>query len=299
MKKRLITSLFIVLATVLAIFSKLLPYDIGTYIFDIFILFIVIVAGFEMAKIMQASGRKVNNLLTTMYGVFNYAILLISLHLRAEFTFIVLYQLVGVAVYFVITLITELVKDSKQPFSQHLATSANTMLACMYPSFWFCLMLNINHVDLYAGQFMSLILIILVVAVTQLTDTLAYLVGSRIKGPKLAPKISPNKTISGAIGGLLGGIAGAMILFAIAINIPALNAVLSLHGLAWWHFLLIGFFGSVIGQIGDLFESKLKRKANIKDSGNIFPGHGGMLDRIDAMIFVAIFVFVCLMIILL
>jgi len=65
----------------------------------------------------------------------------------------------------------------------------------------------------------------------------------------------------------------------------------------WWHFAIIGFLGSVFGQIGDLFESKLKRLANVKDSGNIFPGHGGMMDRVDAMLLVTAVVFVSLILI--
>ena len=63
--------------------------------------------------------------------------------------------------------------------------------------------------------------------------------------------------------------------------------------------MLIGMFGSVFGQMGDLFESKLKRNAGIKDSGSIFPGHGGMLDRIDAMIFISTFVYIVIFFILL
>ena len=162
----------------------------------------------------------------------------------------------------------------------------------MYPGFWFCLFLNINHIDIFIGKYLSLILIILIVAITMLTDTFAYLVGSKLRGPKLAPSISPNKTISGAVGGLIGGMAGAMILYWVVTLIPALNSVIEMQGIVWWHFLIVGLIGSVLGQIGDLFESKIKRVANIKDSGNIFPGHGGMLDRIDAMIFVIIFVFI-------
>lgn len=299
MKKRAITSLFIVLVTVLAIASKLLPHNIGTYIFDIFVLTITIVAGYEMTKIMQGCGRKVNNFLTTMFCVFNYIILLISVLNHVEFTIIVLYQMVGVFAYLLIALLVEFLRDRKQDFKQILFTAVNTIIACIYPSFWFGLMLNINHVDAYAGQFLSFIFIIMIICVTMLTDTMAYLIGSKIRGPKLAPAISPNKTISGAVGGLLGGALGAMILFFIVRAIPALNAVITLHNLCWYHFLIIGVLGSVIGQVGDLFESKLKRTANMKDSGNLFPGHGGMLDRIDAMIFVTIFVFVCLMIILL
>ena len=62
--------------------------------------------------------------------------------------------------------------------------------------------------------------------------------------------------------------------------------------------MLIGFFGSVVGQAGDLFESKLKRTAGVKDSGNLFPGHGGMLDRFDAMIFVTTFMTIVISLIL-
>ena len=155
----------------------------------------------------------------------------------------------------------------------------------MYPCLLFSLYLNINHIDGVSAQHFSTILIILVIAITFLTDTFAYLVGRTFKGPKLAPKISPGKTISGSIGGLLGGIAGAMLVFWLA-HAPIFSTILSMYNLAWWHFLIIGLVASVFGQMGDLFESKIKRTSNVKDSGNIFPGHGGMLDRIDAMIFV-------------
>ena len=146
---------------------------------------------------------------------------------------------------------------------------------------------------MYAGvKYFSLVFIIMIFAITWLTDTFAYLVGRTLKGPKLAPKISPNKTISGAIGGLLGGTVGAMSVFTLVYNVSSLTTILSMFDLTWWHFLLIGVFGSVFGQMGDLFESKLKRNAGVKDSGNIFHGHGGMLDRIDAMIFISTFVYI-------
>ena len=172
------------------------------------------------------------------------------------------------------------------------------MIVCIYPGFLFCLMLLINHIDAYTGIVnLSMAFIIMIFAITYLTDTFAYLVGRTFKGPKLAPKISPNKTISGAVGGLLGGIAGSILVYLIIYNVNSWSVVLTQYSLAWWHFLIIGAVASVLGQCGDLFESKLKRIANIKDSGSIFPGHGGMLDRIDAMTFVTAFVFVSLIII--
>lgn len=300
MKQRFITSIFIVLVSVLAVLSKLLPYQIGDYIFDIFILGVTMVAGFEICNMMEHNNKRVNKLMASMYGIVNYFVLLICLK-RVDFYAIILIEVGVLAVYWIIALLIEFFKDRTIPAKQHLITSLNTLLACLYPSFFFCLLLNFNHADeFYAGvKYFSLVFIIMIFSITWLTDTFAYLVGRTLKGPKLAPKISPNKTISGAIGGLSGGMGGAMLVYLLAYNINAFSTILSMFNLTWWHFLLIGLFGSISGQIGDLFESKLKRNAGVKDSGNIFPGHGGMLDRIDAMIFISTFVYLVIFFILL
>ncbi len=297
MKQRIKTGLFIFLATALAILSKLLPLDIGTYIFDIFIVIIAVIASFEISNIMDKMERPTNKMIVCMYPLVYYILLLISLNNNLDFSMITVVQLIGIVVYFLFATLVEAVKSKSKDFRKNVNVGLNTIIACMYPGFWFCLFLNINHVDIFGGQYFSLIFIILIVAITMITDTMAYFVGSRLKGPKLAPSISPNKTISGAVGGLIGGIIGAMLVYLVVRLIPGLNAVLTLHNIAWWHFLILGLFGSVVGQIGDLFESKLKRNASVKDSGDIFPGHGGMLDRIDAMIFVAIFVFLYIVLI--
>ena len=291
MKQRAITSIYIVLVSVLAILSKLLPHSIGDYIFDIFILGVTIVAGFEICNILQANKRKVNKFMASMYCIVNYVVLLLCLG-KVDFYTILFIQVAVLFVYWLLALLVEFFKDKTTPAKQHLITSSNTILACIYPSFFFCLLLNFNHADaVYAGiKYFSFVFIVMIFAITWLTDTFAYLVGRTLTGPKLAPKISPNKTISGAIGGLLGGIVGAMLVYALVYNVSALSEILS--RLSWWNFLLIGAIGSAFGQMGDLFESKLKRNAGVKDSGNIFPGHGGMLDRIDAMIFISTFVYI-------
>lgn len=299
MKQRAKTSVFIILVTLLAIICKLLPHTIGDYIFDIFVLVIVIVAGYEMSGMMEKTGKTVNKFLATMYGVVNYAVTLISINNGIKFTVIVLVQLLTLIGYFAVILLTEMIMAKNMEWKTHSLTALNTILVCIYPTFIFCLMLNINHADIYAGvKNFSLVFILMVFIITMLTDTFAYLIGSKLKGPKLAPSISPNKTISGAIGGLIGGMVGAMLVFALVYNVPSLATILSMYALKWWHFLLIGLFASIIGQAGDLFESKLKRTAEVKDSGNIFPGHGGMLDRYDAMIFVATIIFLVVSIIL-
>jgi phosphatidate cytidylyltransferase len=107
-----------------------------------------------------------------------------------------------------------------------------------------------------------------------LTDTGALISGSLLKGPKLWPSVSPNKTWAGAIGGGIAGTVATAILFLFLRANP-------------WVGALLGFFVSIVGQFGDLFESFLKRKVGRKNSGSLIPGHGGVLDRIDSMLFVA------------
>jgi phosphatidate cytidylyltransferase len=122
--------------------------------------------------------------------------------------------------------------------------------------------------DLPNGLELVLWLVLVVVA----TDVFAYLVGRSIGGAKLAPRISPGKTWSG----LAGGMTGAAALGALA------------AGLAGWPPLQGGLFGAllaVIAQLGDLFESFVKRRAGVKDSGHLIPGHGGVLDRLDGYLF--------------
>lgn len=289
MKKRFITSIFIVLASVLAILSKLLPQNIGVYIFDIFVIFICYVANIEVINMMTQRGKQVNKMFSTFYIVLNYIILLIC-DAKLAMGYIILIQIGALLLYAFIACLVEYCANKQDGFKSAFKTAINTLLSCIYPTFLLALMLQINHADAYTQvKYFSLIFIVLVFAITMLTDTFAYLIGSAFKGPKLAPKISPNKTISGSIGGLLGGVIGAVLVFVI-VRCTGLKTLLSTYNLAWWHFVLIGFVGSAVGQLGDLFESALKRKADVKDSGNIFPGHGGMLDRVDAMTFVAAFV---------
>lgn len=108
------------------------------------------------------------------------------------------------------------------------------------------------------------------------TDIGAYFAGRAIGGPKLAPAISPNKTISGAVGGVISAMIGAGLV----------TMVFGVKNLTIY--LLLAAFLSVISQAGDLYESWIKRRAGVKDSGSIIPGHGGAMDRVDGLVFAAI-----------
>ncbi|CAK7191886.1 hypothetical protein COMNV_00066 [Commensalibacter sp. Nvir] len=119
-----------------------------------------------------------------------------------------------------------------------------------------------------------------VVLVVVVSDSCAYMVGKMIGGRKLIPSVSPGKTWSGAIGGLIGsGIVGGYYIFSYCSN----DIRAFIGG------FLLSILVSSISQIGDLAESKLKRYAGVKDSGMLIPGHGGVLDRFDALVFASIF----------
>ncbi len=150
-----------------------------------------------------------------------------------------------------------------------------------YPTGLLIPMLQVNMLEKNA-----LVALMLIFLISPCSDVMAYVVGSLIKGPKLCEKLSPKKTVSGAIGGLLGGTAAAVFLwifYAKGKVVENLTAELIL-------FILLGLFGSMFTELGDLIEGAVKRKFGIKDMGNLLPGHGGILDRIDGNMICAAFI---------
>ena len=151
-----------------------------------------------------------------------------------------------------------------------IADMAVTMLGPLYTGFM------LSAVVLTRGQmsgFHGALLSIGVCASLWLSDSFAYMVGSKLGRHKMVPKISPHKTWEGFVGGLLGSVLIWLILWGTGfykLNLPFA--------------IVCGVIVSILGVFGDLIESRIKRGVGVKDSGNLIPGHGGMLDRMDSLI---------------
>lgn len=123
-------------------------------------------------------------------------------------------------------------------------------------------------------------LLLAVFVIIWVNDTFAYLTGSLLGKHKLSPKISPNKSWEGLIGGLVGTWGVALLIY--WLEAYAKNSYIPFTATQW---LALGTAIMIFGTLGDLFESLIKRTVGVKDSGNIMPGHGGLLDRLDSVLF--------------
>lgn len=135
--------------------------------------------------------------------------------------------------------------------------------------------LPLAHLAMLRGLPHGVRWIFLVLLMVMLNDTCAYFTGSFFGRHKLYPSVSPNKSVEGAIGGLAGSILAAGIAHLTFVPWPGLGVL-----------LLLGLVAGAVAELGDLFESLLKRSFGVKDSGSIIPGHGGILDRLDSLLFV-------------
>lgn len=170
---------------------------------------------------------------------------------------VLFYFLIGVAA---LTLWT------RRPMVEALPAAGGSSSALLLVAFPLTFAIRLHHVPSFGPA-----LLLFVLVITWIGDTAAYFVGRAIGKHKFAPVLSPNKSWEGAIASTVGALLVAFA-FAARMNIPLR------------HLLGMAVAGNIAGQVGDLLESGYKRSAGIKDSGSLLPGHGGVLDRIDALI---------------
>lgn len=282
MLKRALTALGILSVVGLAVFYLR---SIHIVFADLIIVLFALIGTYELAKCFNKGENKVMAIPLIITALIIYPIVYFMYEVGI---------VIALAVGAVAALTNLVIKHGKYELK-----SFNSTLACMiYPLSIMMLMVVINH---KTGNMLGLFLIF---AIAVLTDTMAYLVGVTFKGPKLCPSVSPKKTISGAVGGLIGGIMGAVLTWILfdKFNLFAYmnDNFVRLFQNIWLSlgiYFVIGFVAAISAMFGDLGASVIKRKMEIKDYGNIFPGHGGVMDRIDSFLFVIPLVYVILAII--
>lgn len=267
------------------------------YIVDPVILLFMFIGLIETVKAFKKMEINVIKSAVFLPNLITYPIML-SLSLNNKAQYIDSIILAGLILSALITLI---VFTLKHKYSLNEAISS--LFVSIYPGLLFMIYVSINQY--YGGA----IGVFLVLFISVLVDAMAYFFGVTIKGKKLIPSVSPKKTISGFVGGMVGGIVASLLVFMMFDKFELMTYLTSPvnENIALFNFdnknislviyIVIGFFGAIFAQLGDLSASWIKRKAGIKDFGSFFPGHGGFMDRIDSFLFIIPYIYIIMKII--
>lgn len=257
-----------ILTAVIGIPVAIYIINYGTWLFAAAVALLAVVAWHEFAKMMYAKDINVQ------YGIGLFCIIL-----ALACTWLGNEQELNMVILLLVLLIMTKTVISHKDFG--IIDAAITLLGTLYVGLPFSHLLLLRFTEQY--QYIPTILgnlstgaayLWLAFIGTWSSDTMAYFVGSMFGRHKLCPAVSPGKTYEGAAGGLVGSVIG-------------ITAMGTLCGLSLTHTLILGLLVGIAAPVGDLAESALKRFTGVKDSGNVLPGHGGVLDRFDAIMFAA------------
>lgn len=266
MKTRIITAILAIVIILVPCFvflhSFVLPLILGLF------------SAIAVYEIINATGGK-NKILLAL-SCLTAAAIPFAFHFNFEIPFM------PVAVIYVLAYLIIMVP-------MHKITKFNDVITALFStvavpcSLSFFILLRDTYIS-YPAKFTKsagVFLILLAMFCAWMTDTFAYFTGKFLGKHKLCPNVSPNKTIEGAVGGIIGNMIACSVMFIIFDRF-----FFTVHTLAIWQIIIISAILSVISMFGDLSASLIKRNHGIKDFGNIFPGHGGVMDRIDSCLFV-------------
>ena len=240
-------------------------------LFDLFLWGMAIIGTIELQRAFGERTDKFQKIIAVLFSALIFPVAVFA----ADYVF-------ATAMLFVALNLSALVLSYK---TTTVKSTVYNIFSCVYPSAFLLMLHYLNVSSLHYSD------LILAFAVTPVVDTMAFFVGSLVKGKKLCPNISPNKTISGAIGGLIGGIITSIAVY-LVFRYSAGDVIWNVWADVAFY-TLIGVICGVMGELGDLVESRIKRELGIKDMGNILPGHGGVLDRIDGLMFASVALFIC------
>jgi phosphatidate cytidylyltransferase len=258
-----------VLVSVLAIPVILVVSYLGGYYFLLFILMISLISFFEFSKLVRNKNMYTNvwlGLLSVFFFVTNSYLKIVD-------------NYASLLLFVAVVSIIELFRNK----SSALMNLGATLLGTLYIGLFSASLVSIREFYILENYLFGGLLIISIFAAIWICDSAAYYIGGAFGKHKLFPRVSPKKSWEGAWAGFV---------FAIVAMIAA--KLISLNFLSWGSIIGIGIIIGILGQIGDLIESLFKRDSGVKDSSQFIPGHGGIFDRFDSLIFSAPFILILL-----
>ena len=286
MLKRIITGIIIGGVVFLILWIAGLKGEYTLFVFDAFILALGAIASYEIYTAVKKAD------VTVKEGRQGYNISAISIIVMVVITFPLCYFLkyAGLFLALIISFVTAFIVyifDQEKTFNDF----AVNVFALIYP-------MGILGLIFIMDRQWGLIPVVLAMGISMVSDTMALFVGKAFGKKKIFPKISPKKTYAGCIGGLIGGAIGGVIVYLIfelgkfptysGAIVPELFAFSSISSIPVVWYAVIGLVIAVFSEIGDLAASRVKRCVGIKDYGKILGSHGGILDRIDSILFTTV-----------
>ncbi|MGD0336627.1 MAG: phosphatidate cytidylyltransferase [Candidatus Omnitrophota bacterium] len=249
--KRIISGVVLIAIIIAAIFYE--P------VFDVAIMVFIILGLYEFFTMLEIKGIGIYK----YFGVVMGSLIPLSILLRFELT--KRWELLFIVLSLIFLIVMQFKRRNNNGVVVDIST---TIFGILYVSWFLSFLIKIRNLQDGIG------LLSMVLLITKGGDIGAYLIGTRFGKKPLMPRISPKKSVEGSVGGIIFSVLGAM----------AMKPVLHLSLI---HLACVGIFLGIIGQLGDLSESLIKRDCGVKDSGNILPGMGGILDELDSILFTA------------
>ncbi len=300
----------VILVVLVAFFALRLLSD---YVFDVLLAGLIIISALEVENVLHKMDRPTHTVAVAFYPILCFTMVAVCANSDLHAGIAILLSFVSLIVLGVIIFAYPLIfvrygrkAKERDGYEGSLLSYAfhkmiNTLFVCIWPTFLFSFTFMLNHYNLLStatyfdknGIDLGLMALVFLFATTMASDTCAMLSGRFIGGPKISlTKLGPGKSWVGLAGGIIGATVMGMIVYFIFNAFYSYGNLFNALNLSAWAFVLGGFFAGAFNMAGDIFSSYFKRRAVIKDFSQLIPGHGGVMDRCNGLLFNSVFVFV-------